>query len=135
MSTFTAAIAALSVSSSAHAHHSFAAYAIEPIDLRGEVVSFEPAGAHTITTLEARRNDGRIQRWLVLGPPLDELRLRAVDFYLPEPGDVIEFCATPFKDARIQEADDAVTETVRGYTMLRPDGEQQVWDPRGRVCQ
>ena len=135
MRTFTAAIAVLSVSSLARAHHSFAAYAVETIDLRGEVVSFEPAGAHTVTTLETRRDDGRIQRWLVLGPPLEELRLRAANLYFPESGDVIGFCATPFKDARIEDTAVAVTETVRGFTLLTPDGEEQVWDPRGKVCQ
>lgn len=134
MFKFAAAIAVLTISGLSQAHHSFAAYAIEPIDVQGEVVSFERSGAHTVTTLEARRGDGRIQRWLVLGPPMDRLGQTAAELYFPEVGDVIGFCATPFKVARIQDADEAVTETVRGYTMLKPDGEQQVWDTLGNLC-
>ena len=73
MLAFVATVTALMVSSLSEAHHSFAAYAIEPIDVRGEVVGFERSGAHSVTSLEARRSDGRIQRWLVLGPPMDRL--------------------------------------------------------------
>ena len=64
-------------------------------------------------------------------------------------GDVIRFCALPYKpieelqrvwpeadfsasrNVRIRETDEAVTQTVDGHIMVRPDGEMQVWDSLG----
>ena len=137
------------VASLLQAHHSGSAYQVEPIWVQGAVVSFERANPHTITTLEARRDDGRVQRWLVEGPSMARLNRSAAELYFPEVGDVIRFCAFPYRPIdelqglwpevdfstrdmfRIRETDDAVTQAVAGHVMFTPDGDRQAWELHG----
>ena len=144
-----AAATALTISGLSQAHHSILAYELEPIWVQGEVISFERSNPHTITTLEAQRGDGRIQRWRVEGPSISRLDGRPADLYFPQVGDVIRFCALPYKpieelqrlwpeadfssqpSRRIRETDETITQTVDGHIMVKPDGEKQVWDSLG----
>ncbi len=149
LALLTAAVTFVITPGSLLAHHSILAYELEPLWVQGAVVSFERADPHTITTLEAQRADGRVQRWRVEGPRMARLERAAEDLYFPEVGDVIRFCALPYKPleelqrlwpeadfsatsrVRIQDTEETVTQTVDGHIMVRPDGAKQVWDSPG----
>ena len=64
-----AVLAALACSGSLQAHHSDSMYdPSTPIWVKGTVVGFENVDPHTLTTLEARSQDGQVRRWAIEGP-------------------------------------------------------------------
>ena len=141
----------LATTGALQAHHSGSAYSMEPLWISGTVVEFEPTNPHTLTHLESRADDGAIERWVVEGPSQAQLgRVQAADFYIPQPGDMIGFCAFPYKsraelsglwpDVDYSSAFWAATDeassprVVAGTIMLTPDGERQSWELHGIVA-
>jgi hypothetical protein len=139
---------ALGPASALWAHHSGSAYSTEPVWISGIVIEFEPSNPHTLTHLESRAGDGSVERWVVEGPPQAQLgRVQAIDFYIPQPGDAIGFCAFPYKSREELSAlwpdvdysssfwattDEASSpRTVAGNIMFTPDGAKQSWELHG----
>jgi hypothetical protein len=149
--TCATVLAALACAGSLHAHHSGSMYATTPIWIKGTVVRFELIDPHTITTLEDRSEDGQVRRWAVEGPAefqLDRLGLR---MDVPEVGDIIEFCAFPYKSAAELSrlfpgvdfsvmrtspvAEDSSPQSVAGHIMVMPNGEKRLWEPHGLISE
>lgn len=139
---------ALATAGPLQAHHSGSAYSMEPMWISGTVVRFELSDPHTLTHLELRADDGSVERWVVEGPSQAALgRAQAADFYTPQAGDLIGFCAFPYKSraelaelwpdvdfsdsSRATTDETSSTRTVAGNIMLTPEGEKQSWELHG----
>ena len=93
IATCAAAVAALACAGPLRAHHSISMIEIStPIWVKGTVVLYEPKNPHTMIELDAKTEDGQVERWTVEGPFLGRLARYdlATDFL--KPGDVIEVC-------------------------------------------
>jgi len=147
LATWAVPIAALVCAGSVLAHHSGSMYDPTPIWVDGTVIRFEGVDPHTITTLEEQSADGRVRRWAVEGPGQSQLDRMGIGMDVPKVGDVIEFCAFPYKPAAelsriFPEADfsgwrsfldtaDSSPQFVWGHVMVIPDGEKRLWNPHG----
>ena len=150
--TFLAATAvALITPGAVQAHHSGSAYSTEPLLISGTVIQFQSSNPHTLTHLESRADDGSVERWVVEGPSQAQLgRVQGTDFYIPQPGDVIGFCAFPYKSRAELSAlwpdvdysgsfwaatdEGSSPRTVAGNIMFTPDGEKQSWELHGIIA-
>jgi hypothetical protein len=144
-----AGLTALVCAASLRAHHSGYMYETTPIWVRGAVARFERTGPHTITTLEDRSVPGQVRRWAVEGPAQAQLERMGIDADTPTVGDVIEFCAFPYKppaelsrmfpgvdfSARRSSpaADGSSPQFVAGHVMVSADGEKRLWEPHGII--
>lgn len=131
-------------------HHSGSMYGTSPLWISGTVVQFEPSNPHTFTTLESRQQGGEIRRWIVEGPPQSRFGSAQAVRYVPAVGDVIGFCAFPYKPieelARLfpetdysssrwsMTAEGSSPQLVTGHVMVVPDGEKQLWEPHGVIA-
>ncbi len=122
-------------------------YETTPVWITGTVVRFEPVNPHTIITLEERTATGQIRRWGVEGPGRDQLDRSGSRMDAPSPGDVIGFCAFPYKPAAelsrmfpgvdfsarraSRELDGPSPQFVAGHVMVEPDGSKRLWEPHG----
>jgi len=152
-----AGLATLACAGSVRAHHSGYVYQTTPIWISGTVTRFELKNPHTITTVEARGEDGRTRLWAVEGPPQTALDRRSgSDEYLPKVGDTLEVCAFPYKpaeeiahDTRLkpplddsgrQRLESTTTEGssprfVAGHVFVMPNGERRLWEPHGIISE
>lgn len=142
-----AALAALVCAGPLQAHHTGAVYQATPIWVKGTVVRFEGVNPHTITTLEERGDEGQVRRWAVEGPGQFQLGRLGLVEDTPKVGDVIEFCAFPYKSVeelsrmypgvdfasrrRTMDADGTPLQSVAGNVMVMPDGAKRFWEPHG----
>ena len=62
-------VAAISLSSSLRAHHSFAAEfdANQPVTLKGTIVKMDWVNPHTWIHLDVKNPDGTVTRWMIEG--------------------------------------------------------------------
>jgi hypothetical protein len=139
MAARATAFTALVCAGSLQAHHSGSMYDPTPVWVKGTVVRFEAVDPHTLTTLEGRGEDGQVRRWVVEGPGQFQLD---VGMTVPKVGDVIEFCAFPYKSAadlsRIFPGTDFSAlrlSSVWGHIMVTPDGQKRVWNPHGVISE
>src|SRR5262249_36495769 len=105
-----AALAALVSTASVRAHHSGFMYETTPLWIKGTVVRFERKNPHSVMTLEERTEPKQVRRFGVEGPAafqLDQMGVRDED--VPGVGDVVEFCAFPYRS----EADVAADPRLR----------------------
>lgn len=143
------AIVALASAGSLRAHHSGNMYETTPVWVSGKVVGFENIDPHTITTLEDGSADGQVRRWAVEGPGRSQLDRMGLGADLPEAGDVIGFCAFPYKppaelsrmfpgvdfSALRSSPDTDSPQSVAGHVMVMPDGERRLWEPHGLISE
>ena len=130
-------------------------YQTTPTWINGTVTRFELKNPHTITTLEARGEDGQVRVWAVEGPPQMALDRRSGSGeYVPKVGDTLAVCAFPYKpadeiarDTRLVPSLDAsgrrwlessTTEgasprSVAGYALVTSDGASHLWEPHGLI--
>ena len=149
-----AGLAALACAGSVLAHHSGYVYQTTPIWINGSVVRFELKNPHTITTLEARTEDGQARLWAIEGPSQTELdRRRGSGEYVPKVGDAIAVCAFPYRpaeeiarDSRFvgsfdvsalssRTADGASPRFVAGHVLVTSDGAMHMWEPHGFISE
>jgi hypothetical protein len=137
--------AALGCGAPLQAHHSGYMYEVTPTWVKGTVVRFERINPHSVVTLEDRSEDGEVRRWIVEGPPRNELDRRGVAADFPQIGDTLQFCAFPYKSAeqlsrrwpgvdfswRSQAATDGSPPRVAGHVMVTADGTKVFWEPHG----
>jgi len=148
MTTWAAALVALTWAISLQAHHSDSMYdPTRPIWVQGTVVRLEGIDPHTITTLEERREGGQVRRWAVEGPGESQLDRLGVRLAVPHVGDAIEFCAFPYKSAAelsrifpgvdfsrlrsLRTDDESLPQSVWGHVMVTPDGGRRLWNQHG----
>ena len=152
-----AALAALACAGSVRAHHSGFMYQTTPIWINGTVTRFELKNPHTITTLEARSEDGQMRLWAIEGPPGTAVDRRSGSGeYVPKVGDTLEVCAFPYKPAeeiagdtrlsppldvsaqrRLESSTTEASSTrfVAGHVLVMPNGERRVWEPHGLISE
>jgi hypothetical protein len=152
-----AGLAALVCVGSARAHHSGFVYQTTPMWINGTVTRFELKNPHTITTLEARSEDGQVRVWAVEGPPQTALNRRSGSGEdVPKVGDTLEVCAFPYKpaeeiarDSRLrprlsdsarQRLESSTTEgssprLVAGHVLVTRAGAMRVWEPHGLISE
>jgi hypothetical protein len=146
-----AVLAALACAGSLQAHHSGSMYDPTPVWVKGTVVRFEGINPHTITTLEERSAGGQARHWAVEGPGQFQLDGMGIGMDVPKVGDVIEFCAFPYKSAaelsRIfpgvdfsvrrssSGTDDSSPQFVWGHVIVTSDGEKRLWNPHGMISE
>jgi hypothetical protein len=149
--TCAAALAALACAGSLQAHHSGSMYDTTPIWVTGTVVGFEPVNPHTVTTLEERSEAGQVRRWAVEGPGQFQLGRLGLRMDVPKVGDIIEFCAFPYRPAAelsrmfpgvdfsarrsSAAADGSAPQFVAGHVMVMPGGEKRLWEPHGLISE
>ena len=152
-----AGLAVLACAGSVLAHHSGYMYQTTPIWINGTVTRFELKNPHTITTLEARSEDGQARLWAVEGPPQTALGRRSDGGeYVPKVGDTLEVCAFPYRpvdeiardtrlvpslDVSVRERLERTTTEgtsprfVAGYVLTTSDGEMRLWEPHGFISE
>jgi hypothetical protein len=152
-----AAALALVCAGSVQAHHSGFMYQTTPIWINGTVTRVELKNPHTITTIEARSEDGQVRVWAVEGPSQTQIDRRSGDGeYAPKVGDTLKVCAFPYKpaeeiarDTRLTPSlDDAVRRRLEatttdgasprfmeGHVLVMPDGGMRSWDPHGILAE
>lgn len=137
--TLAAALAALVLSASLHAHHSISMIEVStPIWVKGIVIRYEPVNPHVMIVLEERKPGGQVQRWNVEGPTLQRLdRMRVSGTFL-KAGDVIEVCGFAFKKGGLiqkmfPDADGSSLPFVHGHMLVLADGEMWLWGPYGKL--
>jgi hypothetical protein len=122
------AVIAMILAGPLQAHHASSSIDLStPIWVKGTVVRFDRINPHTIIELdEAVGAD--LRRWRIEGPFLARLKRTGVDERLLEPGDVIEACGFPLKDA----APDA-QRLIHGHVIALPNGQLRLWGPYGKI--
>jgi hypothetical protein len=151
MAIRAAGLAALACAGPLEAHHSGSMYDPTPVWVGGTVIRFESIDPHTITTLEERSADGALRRWAVEGPGRSQLDRMGIGMDVPQVGDVIEFCAFPYKSAaelsRIfpgvdfsvrrssEDSDSSAPQFVWGHVMVTPGEEKRLWNPHGLLSE
>jgi hypothetical protein len=124
-------------------------YEATPIWVKGTVVRFEHIDPHTVITIEDRNERGEVLRWGVEGPGQSQLGRMGIDTDTPTVGDVIEFCAFPYKPVEelsrmfpavdfsarraSTPADGSSSQYVAGHVMVMSDGEKRLWEPHGAI--
>jgi hypothetical protein len=136
--TWTVAIATLVTVGAVQAHHTGSMYEQSPIWIKGTVVRFDRTNPHSIVTLEERGDDGQVRRWAVEGPAQFQLDQMGIAEDFPRVGDVLEFCAFPYKPEHLarfqsQDSDGVPRQLIEGHVMVMSDGEMQFWDPHGLI--
>jgi hypothetical protein len=136
--TWIIAIATLAGVGAVQAHHTGSMYAQSPLWIKGTVVRFERINPHSIITLEDRADNGEVRRWAVEGPAQSQLDRMGIAEDFPRVGDVLKFCAFPYRpehSARLsaRDAEGVPRQLIEGHVMVTSDGEKQFWDPHGLI--
>lgn len=147
MAVCAAVITACMCAQPLQAHHSGFMYQTTPIWIKGTVVAFDNVSPHSLITLEDRSGAGPLRRWVVEGPADWQLERMGMSAEAPNVGDVLEFCAFPYKSPEelsrafpgvdlaarraLQPADGSSPQYLAGHVMVLPDGAKRVWEPHG----
>jgi len=148
---FAAAGALLAAAVSVQAHHSGSMYRAVPDWIQGTVMRFEPSNPHTLMTLESHSDTGERIEWVVEGPPRTAVERNGLAAHVPQLGDVVRFCAFPYKSVdelrlifpeadfsrarTVLAADASGPRYVAGHVMIRADGQLVFWEPHGVLAE
>jgi hypothetical protein len=145
MAMSTATAAALVCVGSAHAHHSISMFDIStPVWVKGRVVTYEPIAPHAMIELEAKTEDGRVERWTIEGPwpgrlnrILSQSGTSVAETFIT-PGDTIEVCGFALKKRFSAKrshasADPSKNRFLHGHVIVMPDGRMQSWGAYGEM--
>ena len=134
-------VAVLSWSGPLTAHHSLVQFdTTTPLWVKGTVVRFDLVNPHVRFFLDQRREDGQMQRWVVDGPPSNNLARMGIGPDLLKAGDVIEVCGFVLKEefaaqrALAQANSNPNTLSGRalsGHLLVMPSGKRRYWSDYG----
>jgi hypothetical protein len=149
--TLVAGLAAFVWANSLQAHHSGYMYETTPIWINGTVIAVQNVSPHSVISLEDRSGNGPVRRWAVEGPANWQLERMGMSAEIPQVGDVLEFCAFPYKSpeelSRIfpgvdfsarrlsRPSDGSSPQYVAGHVMMLPDGQKRSWEPHGIIAE
>ena len=143
LALLSGALVALACAGSARAHHSYLMYdPTMPLWIKGTVVRFDNVEPHSLTRLEERTADGQIRRWIVEGPARSGRIRSDPALHIPQVGEVLEFCAFPYKSAEelakvgaqfATRRSPPDAEQVWGHVMVTPNAEKWAWNPHGVI--
>jgi hypothetical protein len=129
--TWAVAASALACVSAVRAHHSMSMFDVaRPIWVTGTVVRYEPINPHAMLSLEAKRGDGEVQRWVVEGPSLGRLKRMGVGTDFLKVGDAVEVCGFPFKE---QFSGGVPQPSMHAHVLVMPDGKMRLFGPYGSL--
>lgn len=111
------------------AHHSLVQFDTStPVWIKGTVVRLDLVNPHAKIVLAQKRDDGQTQRWVVDGPPLNNLsRMRIGQDFL-KAGDVLEVCGFVLKNEAPNTTPDR---PISGHLLVLPNGKRQFWSDYG----
>jgi len=111
------------------AHHSLVRFdTTTTIWIKGTVVRFDRVNPHAKFVLAQTRADGQTQRWIVDGPPLNNLSRMGIGEDFLKAGDVVEVCGFGLKE----EAPTMTPERpISGHLLVLPGGKRQFWSDYG----
>lgn len=135
-----AVLLALASAGSVLAHHSLANYdTTKAVRVKGKVVKVHFINPHSLIYLEQTDADGKMQRWAVEGPPVQQLGRKGVPNDFLKYGDVIEACGyLPKENVIWQVAEPSTTQAaslagklLNGELIVMPDGKVMSWGDYG----
>ena len=111
------------------AHHSLVRFdTTAPVWIKGTVVRFDLVNPHAKIVLTQKRDDGQTQRWIVDGPPLNNLARMGIGQDFVKAGDVVEVCGFLQKE----EAPNMMPDRpISGHLLVLPGGKRQFWSDYG----
>jgi hypothetical protein len=134
-------VAVLSWSGALTAHHSLVQFdTTTPLWVRGTVVRFDLVNPHVRFFLDQRREDGQTQRWVVDGPPSNNLARMGIGPDFLKAGDVIEVCGVvlreEFASERAQRQPNSNPSglsgrALSGHLLVMPSGKRRYWSDYG----
>jgi hypothetical protein len=135
------AIAVLAWSGALAAHHSLVQFdTTTPLRVKGTVVRFDLVNPHVRIVLDQRAEDGQTQRWVVDGPPSNNLARMGIGPDFLKAGDVIEVCGFVLKEefasqrALPQPNPNPNTlpgRALSGHLLEMPGGKRRYWSDYG----
>lgn len=142
LALLSGALVAVACAGPAQAHHSYLLYdPTMPLWIKGTVVRFDNVDPHSLTRLEERTADGQIRPWIVEGPARAGRIRSDPALHIPQVGEVLEFCAFPYKSpaelaklgAQFATRSTPDAQRVWGHVMVTPDAEKWAWNPHGII--
>ena len=135
------AVAVLSGSDPLRAHHSLVQFdTTTPLWVKGTVVRFDLVNPHVRFFLDQRREDGQMQRWVVDGPPSNNLARMGIGPDFLKSGDVVEVCGFVLKEEfasqrglpQANSNPNAFSGRVlSGHLLVMPGGKRRYWSDYG----
>lgn len=123
-----AAVAMLGWPGALTAHHSLVQFdTTTPLWVKGTIVRFDLVNPHVRFSLEQTREDGQTQRWVVEGPPSNNLGRMGIGPDFLKPGDVVEVCGFVLKE----EVDVRAGRPLSGHLLVMPNGKRRYWSDYG----
>ena len=141
VTTALIAVAMIASTGALTAHHSLVQFdTTTPLWLKGTIVRFDRVNPHVRFTLDQTREDGQVQRWVVDGPPSNNLARLGIGPDFLKAGDAIEVCGFVLKDefasqralAQASSEPDALPGRVlSGHLLVMPNGKRRFWSDYG----
>jgi hypothetical protein len=126
------AVAVLSSSDPLRAHHSLVQFeTTTPLWVKGTVVRFDLVNPHVRFFLDQRRADGQMQRWVVDGPPSNNLARMGIGPDFLKAGDVVEVCGFVLKEEFASNPNASSGRVLSGHLLVMPGGERRYWSDYG----
>lgn len=124
------AVAALAWPGALTAHHSLVRFdTTTPLWVKGTVVRFDPVTPHARFVLDQTKEDGQTQRWVVEGPPSNNLARMGVSPDFLKAGDIIEVCGFVLKEEVAPNASPG--RLLSGHLLVMPTGKRRYWTDYG----
>ena len=82
------------------AHHSWPVSRAQLVTVKGTVIEFSWENPHPTITLEVRRDDGKVEKWLVGGPAINRMEANGWTRTSVKRGDVITGIGYQFTDGQ-----------------------------------
>jgi len=102
--------------------------------VKGTVVRYEHANPHAMLALDEKKQDGRVQRWIVEGPNLIRLQQTGIGRDFLKVGGVIEVCGFPYKDQlSSSDAGGSARPSMRAHLLVTSDGKMRLLETYGRL--
>jgi hypothetical protein len=128
MAAWALAVAVAGSSGALRAHHSLVRFdTTVPLWVKGTVVRFERVNPHVRISLD-QAESGRTRRWVVDGPPLNNLARMGIVADFLQAGDIIEVCGFPLKEEPASTSSDRA---LSGHLLVMPNGKRQFWSDYG----
>ena len=135
------AAAVLSWSGALTAHHSLVRFdTTTPVWVKGTVVRFDLVNPHVRFFLDQMSEDGQMQRWIVDGPPSNNVARMGIGPEFLKAGDIIEVCGFVLKHevasrAAVPQASSMPNvlsgRLLSGHLLVMPNGKRRYWSDYG----
>lgn len=123
------------------AHHSLVQFdTTTPLWVKGTVVRFDLVNPHVRFVLEQRREDGQTQRWVVDGPPSNNLTRMGIGPDFLKTGEAIEVCGFVLKEEFASQRKLPLATSnpsvlsgraLSGHLLVMPGGKRRYWSDYG----